>query len=291
MKISVCIPTIHPGTLRDTIRSIQEQTHQDWTLLIVGQGPEPRLREIGKQFASDPRIRYVHSDKMGASLARNLAIRAMDAELIAFLDDDCAADKNWLAEVICSFQDEQIGMVAGPLVAPPQSQPGIGYIPKVHDMAVDGIMSGNMALRASTIKKAGLFDELLGVGARFRAGEDMDYFSRVSDAHIKFVFAPKAIVNHTYGWRYGLKAVFKIKTSYSFGYGAFVAKREMSGINIVDHENRVVKAAIKAAILSLNPRLLLFALLRAYYWRRGYHTCKNDYRLDTATGVLVAKQG
>lgn len=291
MKITVCIPTIRPGTLSYAVRSIQQQTHQDWALLIVGQGPEPRLKEIGKEFASDPRIRYVHSDKMGLSLARNLAIQAMDSEAMAFLDDDCEADENWLAELVRRFQYEQIGMVAGPLIAPPQSQPGIGFVPQVKTLEADGIIGANMALRATTIRRVGLFDEVLGVGARFRAAEDMDYFSRVSDAQISFAFTPNAIVNHTYGWRYGLKAVFKIKTSYSFGYGAFIAKREMAGINIVDHENKVVKAAIKAALLSLNPRALLFALLRAYYWRRGYHTCKHDYRLDTATGVLVAKPG
>jgi len=285
----VCIPTIRPGTLSDTVRSIQKQTHRDWALIIVGQGPEPRLREIGDQFAGDPRIRYIHSDKMGLSLARNLAIQAMDSGLIAFLDDDCEADENWLAELVRMFQDEQIGMVAGPLIAPPPSRLGIGYIPKVHDMEVDGIMGGNMALRASTIRKVGLFDEQLGVGARFRAGEDLDYFSRVSDAQIRFIFAPKAIVKHTHGWRYGLKSVFRIKSSYSFGYGAFIAKREKAGINLVDHENKVVKAAVKAAILSRSPRALMFSLLRAYYWRRGYHVCMQNYGYDAAKSVLVEK--
>ena len=288
MKIDVCIATIRPGTLSDAVQSIQRQTHRDWRLTIIGQGSDPQLVSIGNSLARDPRIRYFHLDKKGLSAARNKAIEVMNAEVIAFTDDDCEADKNWLSELETSFLDENIGMVAGPLIAPPPDRPGIGFVPTTYSLKEGGIMGANFALHARTIKNVGRFDENLGVGARFPAGEDLDYVSRVTDAAIQFFYNPNAVIRHTHGWRYGLQAVFKHKRSYALGYGAFVAKRKQAGVDFVDYEKENTRETIKKAIFALNPKALVFSVLRAYYVRQGYLECMKNYRYDAEQGVLVA---
>jgi len=256
--------------------------------MIIGQGPDPQLAVIGNRLTQDPRIRYFHLEKKGLSAARNKAIEVMSADVIAFTDDDCEADENWLSELGTSFVDENIGLVAGPLIAPPPDRPGMGFVPTTYSLNEGGVMGGNLALHARAIKKVGRFDENLGVGARFPAGEDLDYVSRVADASIPLVYNPHAVIRHTHGWRYGLKAVFKHKRSYALGYGAFVAKRKQAGVDFVDYEKGNTRETIKKAIFALNPKALVFSALRAYYGRQGYLECMKNYRYDAANGVLIA---
>ena len=61
MRISVCIPTVRPTTLAQAVRSILEQTFQDWELVVIGQGDEAQLRAATERGAKgDSRVRYLH---------------------------------------------------------------------------------------------------------------------------------------------------------------------------------------------------------------------------------------
>lgn len=145
-----------------------------------------------------------------------------------------------------------------------------------------------MALRASAIRKVGLFDENLGAGTKFSCAEDTDYLSRIVDAGIKVEFSSTVVVKHTHGWRYGFTTVFKHKRAYAFGYGAFLAKRKRAGIDLISFEKKVSRETIKKAIFALNAKALVFSVLRAYYVRQGYLECMKHYRYDAELGVLVA---
>lgn len=52
-------------------------------------------------------------------------------------------------------------------------------------------MSVNMIIRTNNVLEIGGFDELLGVGARFGAGEDGDFFIRVCKKYGSFVYTDK----------------------------------------------------------------------------------------------------
>ena len=154
MKIDVGIATIRPDTLSDAVQSIMRQTHRDWRLTIIGQGSDPQLVSVGNSLARDPRIRYFHLEKKGLSAARNKAIEVMDAEVMAFTDDDCEADENWLSELNRIFLDPAVGMVAGLITASLPSRPGFGFIAQNQNTNVDYVSGANMALRASAIRKS-----------------------------------------------------------------------------------------------------------------------------------------
>jgi len=81
--VSVVIPTYNRAHLVDrAIRSVLNQTYQDFEIIVVDDG-------------STPRIRYIrHEKNRGGSAARNTGIRAARGEYIAFLD----SDDEWLPE-------------------------------------------------------------------------------------------------------------------------------------------------------------------------------------------------
>jgi GT2 family glycosyltransferase len=87
---------------------------------------------------------------------------------------------------------------------------------------MDLVHGANMAFRRLALDDAGPFDELLGAGARFRAGEDHDMVLRVLAAGWAVVHEPGAVVAHRQ-WR-NRRQVIRLEYGYGLGAGAFAAK-------------------------------------------------------------------
>lgn len=78
-------------------------------------------------------------------------------------------------------------------------------------------------------ERAGQFDEHLGAGTRFPAGEDTDYKLRLKGLGIKMRCTPRSVVYHTFGARHGLRALLAHQRDYARGSGALGAKLTMLG--------------------------------------------------------------
>ena len=73
--------------------ALEAQTDRDFQVLVVdqsdgGEPPPPR-----------PGVRVLPDAGRGASRARNIAWRALDAGWIVFMDDDCVPEREWAAEL------------------------------------------------------------------------------------------------------------------------------------------------------------------------------------------------
>ncbi len=96
MKISVIIPTYgEPCFLENSIRSVQNQTYQNWELIVVDDNnPETEARKateslVERFLANDNRIQYIkHPFNRNGASARNTGIAQAQGEYIAFLDSD-----------------------------------------------------------------------------------------------------------------------------------------------------------------------------------------------------------
>ncbi len=77
-------------TIRDSIKSVQLQTFQDWELIVIDDGSKDCTADILREMASvDNRIRFLQNEKnSGASYTRNRAVELARGEWIAFLDSD-----------------------------------------------------------------------------------------------------------------------------------------------------------------------------------------------------------
>ncbi len=88
--ISVVIPAYNAaGTLEATVKSVFEQSVQDFEIIIVDDGSKDTTLQVAQSIASrDLRVRLISQHNSGASAARNTGVKAAIGEYVAFLDAD-----------------------------------------------------------------------------------------------------------------------------------------------------------------------------------------------------------
>ncbi len=294
MKVSVVIPAVRANVVRTAIDAVRRQTRTDWELIIVGQGTDTSVRAVTDSVtAVDPRVRYVHLDKRGASCARNAGVRAAKNEIIAFTDDDAEADEHWLAAIVERFERyPDIGGVSGSVIPPSKSSYALGtcpilvappeyvYDPATHQEPPDDWdwISCNVSFRRSAMELVGPFDELLGPGADFPIAEDTDYKLRLVTAGVKMASTPDATVLHTYGYRTGVRAMAHISQRYAYGNGGLAGKLTLMNDK---RGEEWIQAAREQKFFEgwKSPYRLPVNMRRWHYTIAGYRHCIDNYRV------------
>lgn len=89
-KISIILPVYNGEKyIKDTIKSLLNQTFKDFELIIVDDGSSDRSAEICENFARlDDRIIVIHQKNGGVSNARNKGIDLARGEYVSFVDSD-----------------------------------------------------------------------------------------------------------------------------------------------------------------------------------------------------------
>ncbi len=88
-KISVIIPTAdRPDSLVHALSSLRAQNAKNLQVVIVNDGGA-EIGDVVKPFRDDLGVELInHTENLGPSAARNIALDAADGEFISFLDDD-----------------------------------------------------------------------------------------------------------------------------------------------------------------------------------------------------------
>ena len=119
LRISVVIITFNrAGMLGDTLFSLYQQQRLPEEVVVVDNNSTDATKEVVLGFNGRLNIRYVFEATQGVAVARNTGIKNSTGEIIAFIDDDCIADKEWLRFLELPFlKDPLVGMVAGEIRA------------------------------------------------------------------------------------------------------------------------------------------------------------------------------
>jgi len=106
--VSVIVPVYNSEKfIRDTINTVQEQTYQNWELILVNDGSTDKSKEIiEEQIKNDKRIKLIDMEKnSGAAMARNKGISNATGKYVAFIDADDLWNKEKLNKQIKFMQD------------------------------------------------------------------------------------------------------------------------------------------------------------------------------------------
>jgi GT2 family glycosyltransferase len=240
---TVVIPTVgRPDYVRALVRSLLDGDAAPDEILVVDNRPaDRRTREaVERDFAAEPRVRYVAEPVPGASRARNRGLREARCDAVAFLDDDVAVDPGWLRAVRDAWAATPgVGAVTG-LILPAaldtaaqllvQAYGGFdkGFTRRVFDLDAHRIdhplypylvgaygSGANAVFDRARLMRLGGFDERLGPGTRTRSGEDLDVLLRTVLDGAAVVYEPAALVRHHHRADYaGLR-----RMAYDYGVG------------------------------------------------------------------------
>jgi glycosyltransferase involved in cell wall biosynthesis len=189
LKVSVVIPTKdRPELLKNCLESIQGQGVDSMEIIVVDDcSGDSRSRSIARNMGAV----YLRQDfPQGPGQARNRGIERASGYVVAFIDDDCQASRNWLSAGLALFDDGTVGGVEGR--TEPKTKEGI--TPFAH--YIENITGGhyqtcNMFYRRDVLLNLGGFDPRFPV---FR--EDSELAFRLLESGFLLPFEPEALVYH-----------------------------------------------------------------------------------------------
>jgi GT2 family glycosyltransferase len=239
VTVVVCTAGRRAAGLRRCIASLRALNDPHYEIVVVDNG---RVATVGADNVATVGCRVIHEPRPGLDRARNRGVREAAGELVAFIDDDCEADPDWLRSVRIAFADETVGCVTGRVQAAHLDLPterwfeewftfDRGPVPRRFSAAEPGdflafpgsVGTGcNMVLRRSLVVELGGFDEAIEVGTLVGGGGDLDMFTRVLDSGATVAYMPEARVAHHH--RTTVPSLRQQFWGYGVAFGAVIAK-------------------------------------------------------------------
>lgn len=113
MKISIICPVYKAENyLHQCIDSILAQTFTDWELILVDDGSPDSSGEICDKYANqDRRIRTIHKQNEGVSVARQTGLEVAHGEYVIHVDSDDWVEPNMLEELYKKAKQDDADIV------------------------------------------------------------------------------------------------------------------------------------------------------------------------------------
>ena len=170
---SVIVPTYErQAHLPKLLDCLARQTCSDFEVILVDQSASPW--QVPDEYSSLD-ILYEHSDLKGTSRSRNLGAWLARGDVLAFTDDDCQPEPDWLKNATRYFTDPRVVGVEGLIVSDRINDPEYRAVTNVGFEGI-GFMTANLLLRRDVFNAIDGFDEQFDVPFR----EDTDLGWRAS---------------------------------------------------------------------------------------------------------------
>jgi GT2 family glycosyltransferase len=197
-RVSVVVCSYNGSkTLNGCLRSLEKLHYPDYEVILVDDGSTDATPAIAKRYSY---IRYHRQTNHGLSYARNVGMELADGDIVAYTDDDCFADEDWLYFLVAKLLDSDASGVGGPNLLPTHdgpvaacvsASPGTPAHILVDDSRAEHVPGCNMAFWADRLRAIGGFDPVYRA-----AGDDVDVCWRLQEEGEHIVYSPAAMVWH-----------------------------------------------------------------------------------------------
>ena len=180
LAVSVVICAYTEDRWGDTLAAVASVRAQSYpareTLLVVDHNPA-LLRRFDARFAGTEGVRVLaNAGPRGLSSGRNTGIAASTGGIVAFLDDDAVAERDWLRRFVAAYADPRVLAVGGrtepvwasgrrPAWFPEEFDWTVGCMYRGHPrglVPVRNVLGGNASFRRRAFTLAG--DFATGIG-------------------------------------------------------------------------------------------------------------------------------
>ena len=261
-KISVVICAYNAAHwISGILTSLKKQTFTDFEVVVVNDGSTDSTAQVAQAAGA----RVINRPHEGLSSTRNAGINNAKADIVAIIDADCYADKNWLDEIYKEISKGET-VVTGNTKIPKSTflgdcisglgYPGGGHL-GFHNMwpvkqgYTNHLAGGNCAFRKEVIQKLGAFNPRLTI-----TGDDVFLSMKILKAGHKIKYNPKMFMWHQP--RKDLRSF--ISWHYTRGKGNYALKREV-GSFAKFYKLRIWSAKNMIREYKLSPKLPVMLVL------------------------------
>ncbi|GAB5373589.1 MAG: hypothetical protein AcusKO_00510 [Acuticoccus sp.] len=196
-RISVIIPHLNqPAGLTRCLESLAAQVDPGlFEVIVVDNGSDVPPQDICAAF---PGVWLKLEPEAGPGPARNRGIAFASGEILAFIDADCVARPDWIAEIRRAFADEARLILGGDVRIEARSggrceieaYESVFAYRMEHYIARQGFTgTGNLAVRRHVFRRVGPF-------CNIDQAEDRDWGRRASALGLPIDFVPTMVVYH-----------------------------------------------------------------------------------------------
>jgi glycosyltransferase involved in cell wall biosynthesis len=210
--ISVVIPTYkRPMLLLNCIRKLENQTvsTEKFEVLVVTDGYDEVTHKVINDYRKSSALNlicYSTKEKKGPAAARNLGWQLAKSKVVAFTDDDCLPECDWLEVYVTKVKElmmaSDISGSKSEMNEKPIALSGFTKVPidenptdfalNTHGLQYADFITANCACTVSALKATGGFDERYGTAWR----EDSDLEFSFLKNNIPVIKVLEAVVVH-----------------------------------------------------------------------------------------------
>jgi GT2 family glycosyltransferase len=261
--------------LLEALASLGQQTYPNIEIIFVAEGFRElceRVRDFAQERGLADLNVVFNSRPSGLSAARNLGIHYSRGEIIAFIDNDAVADKDWAEQIVRTFvSDSEAVGVTGQAV-PLWMDEGMGWFPEEFDWIlgcsrfmgvrelepVRSTLGANMAFRSTVFQQTSGFSQHLGgIQGKRLHGEEVEFCLRVRSKTGKHIlYNPEVRVMHkVYVRRLSLRWISR--TCYWIGFTRGVLQSVSQQYGIQEDFLAVERRLLGRILRRLLPRTLI----------------------------------
>jgi len=224
--ISIVIPTYgRPAKLLRCLEAIGRLRYpaDRFEVIVVDDGSPvpvaPSIAALSQPF----NMNVIRQENRGPAVARNFGIRMAKGSLVAFTDDDCEPQPEWLCQLATAHLNDPDAALGGTVrnalphrICSESSQLLVDYLYEYFGTVSKGtgfLTSNNLAFPAKALRDSGGFDESFPLAA----GEDREICDRWIRQGRPLLFVPQAIVHHNHD----LNLLRFTKQQFNYGRGAW----------------------------------------------------------------------
>jgi len=258
-------------TISHCLKSLEELDYpiEKYEIIVVDGGSDDGTQDIVKNFDAN----LVVEKRSGRGLARNVGIKLAKGDIVAFIDADCIAARDWLSMHIRNHFDKSIGAVGGSIINPNANlniftlayhcENFAEFDERAPKRFMYHVPTCNASFKKSVLEKMGLFEE------KANHYEDFILSHKILENGYKILFDPSAKVYHL--------------------------EKELSAIDYVKNEIRKGKWHYKAQLfyknmfgrLPANRVLASFLLPSIIFGRSAREVYKLRYALRFSNLALI----
>lgn len=183
--VSVIVPAWGVADLvGEALDSLRAQGFQDWEAIVVDDGAPEVGAAVAPYVAADPRIRFVPTPRGGVSSARNRAVAAARAPLLALLDGDDLYAPDYLETMVATISaNAALGLVTCDAIFTGQTVRAgrrfSEYLSQEGEPTLDAIIARRFNVFIAAIMRRALFDAVGGFDEDLPAAEDLDLWIKI----------------------------------------------------------------------------------------------------------------